>query len=303
MNRDQISIIKQLLYYDIFDHPLKREELIINCNLSEEYLVGAGILEEMTARGLICQMDGYFSMRNDPALIIKRKNGSVLAAAALPKALKMAKFISAFPFIRAVSISGSLSKNYMDEDKDVDFFIIVKPERLWLARTILILYKKIFLLNSNRYFCLNYFIDDEHLEIEQKNIFTATELFTLIPLTGRHYIHRFIQANSWVREYFKKYPIQDIEAVVPENKGSLKKAFEWMLNNRAGNALDYLAMNLTIQFWKKKYKNDPHDLFNNSFRLKRYIAKYHPENFQNLILEQYRIKEKDFEHEHHLSLD
>jgi hypothetical protein len=31
---------------------------------------------------------------------------------------------------------------------------------------------------------MNYFVDEADLDIKEKNIYTATELFTLIPLAG-----------------------------------------------------------------------------------------------------------------------
>ena len=73
----------------------------------------------------------------------------------MPKAIKRAKFISKFPYIENVSISGALSKNYYNNDGDIDFFLITQPNRLWIARTLLIIYKKMFLLNSRKYFCVN----------------------------------------------------------------------------------------------------------------------------------------------------
>ena len=92
-----------------------------------------------------------------------------------------------------MGISGSLSKGYYDDDGDIDFFIITSPKRLWIARTFLILYKKIFLLNSRKYFCVNYFISSNALEIEEKNIFTATELTTLLPMFGNGSFHKFYE--------------------------------------------------------------------------------------------------------------
>src|SRR4029453_8923510 len=90
--------------------------------------------------------------------------------------------IASFPYVRCVCISGSLSKKYFDDTTDIDFFVITKPGRLWVCRTFLILFKKLFLLNSKKYFCINYFIDSDNLEIPDQNIFTATELTTLIPM-------------------------------------------------------------------------------------------------------------------------
>jgi hypothetical protein len=303
MNETGISILKLLLYYDVFDHPLTKEEIILNCNLNGEATANPGILEEMTVKGLIYRLDRYYSVRNDFSLVEKRKNGNRQAAMSLPKAIKVAKFISCFPFIRSVSLSGSLSKEYMDEKTDIDYFIIASPNRLWLARTLLILYKRIFLFNSHKYFCLNYFIDFEHLEIEQKNIFTATELFTLIPVTGKNYMHEFIETNSWVKQYFQRYPIRDIGSVEPYHDSLLKKSLEWILNHFFGNVLDILAMKLTIKFWKRKYINDAKNLFDKSFRLKRYVAKYHPRNFQELVMDLYEQKVRKYEQLKQISLN
>lgn len=303
MNGAANSIIKLLLYYDVFDHPLTKEEILLNCNINGHSAGKAGILEEMTDKGLIYRLDGYYSVRNNPSLIDKRNKGNKMAAGSLPKAIKMAKFISSFPFIRSVSLSGSLSKDYMDEKTDVDYFIIANPNRLWLARTILIIYKRIFLFNSHKYFCLNYFIDFEHLEIEQHNIFTATELFTLIPVTGKNYLDRFIEANSWVKSYFKRYPVRDMASVEAYHDSPLKKTLEWILNHFFGNVLDILAMKLTINFWKRKYINDAKNLFDKSFRLKRYVAKYHPQNFQEVVMDLYEQKVRNYEQLKQLTLN
>jgi hypothetical protein len=302
MNDPQKSVIKLLLYYDIFDHALTRQEIIINCNLNGQLPDQQDILENLVSKDLITRSGELFSVRKDLAIFEKRMQGSARALETMPKALKMARFITRFPFIRSVSLSGSLSKDHMYEKADVDYFIIAQPERLWLARTLLVLYKRIFLLNSYRYFCLNYFVDEQHMEIEQKNLFTATELFTLMPVTGRRFVNRLIEANPWVKEYYPGFPQRDIGAVDKEPRGRLKKTLEWLLNNKLGNALDCMAMKMTIRFWKKKYLNDPNDPFHKSFRLKRYIAKYHPDNFQDLVLQRYKELLRAFEEEKKMSL-
>jgi len=302
MNDPQKSVIKLLLYYDIFDHALTRQEITTHSNLNGQLPDPQDTLEYLVSKDLITQSGELFSVRNDLAIFEKRMHGSARARETMPKALKMARFITKFPFVRSVSLSGSLSKDHMYEKADVDYFIIAQPERLWLARTILVLYKRIFLLNSYKFFCLNYFVDEEHMEIEQKNLFTATELFTLMPVTGRRFVHRLMEANPWVKEYYPLFPQRDIGAVDKEPRGLLKKALEWLLNNKLGNDLDCMAMKSTIRFWKKKYRDDPKDPFHKSFRLKRYIAKYHPDNFQDLVLERYKERLTAYENEKKISL-
>jgi hypothetical protein len=302
MNNHHKSILKLLLYYDIFDHVLSLEEIKVNCCMQELAKTLPHDLDELASNGLIYQINGYYSLRNDVQLIEKRKEGSQRAQKIMPKALRMARLITAFPYIRSVSFSGSLSKDYMYEKGDVDFFIIAQPERLWLARTLLILYKRIFLLNSYKYFCLNYFVDEKHMEINQKNMFTATELFTLLPITGRRYIRKLMEANSWVNGFYQQFPMRDVGQVDSEKNRPLKRTLEWLMNNKTGDWLDRLAMKTTVKYWSRKYKDSPNDPFNRSFKMKRHIAKYHPENFQDLVLERYEQKLSEFVKEKQIEL-
>src|SRR5207253_11478070 len=115
-------------------------------------------------------------------------------------AAMMTHIIKRFPFVRAVMITGSLSKNSSDKRSDLDFMIITEPKRLWIARTILMLFKKIFLFNSYKYFCLNYYITSDNLEIEEKNIFTATEIAYVKATYNTRLMEDFIKANMWIKQ-------------------------------------------------------------------------------------------------------
>ena len=90
--------------------------------------------------------------------------------------------IKRFPFVRAVFLSGELSKNISSDDGDIDFMIVTEKNRLWICRTLLTFFKKIFLFNQKKYLCINYFVDEEHLHLPKKNIFTATEIAHVKPL-------------------------------------------------------------------------------------------------------------------------
>ena len=53
-----------------------------------------------------------------------------IAATLLARAEKIAKLFYKFPYVRAVGVSGSVSKNFADENADIDYFIITKANRL-----------------------------------------------------------------------------------------------------------------------------------------------------------------------------
>jgi hypothetical protein len=292
-------ILRQLLYYDVFDHPLSRKELKRFCSLTAD---DENMIDELVREGIVYKLNGFYSVRDLVSLTGKRKRGNEIARQEMPRALKMALRISAFPFVRSVSMSGSISKGYMDELKDVDFFIITTPNRLWLARTILVLYKKLFLKNSFKYFCLNYFLDEKHLEIEDKNIFTATELLTLIPVSGKTCIEELYKKNLWVKEYYDMYPYRETSEVPENSRHGMKRFAEAMLCGKVGNLIDIWCMRLTISFWKRKYRNFHNRIGNSSFRFDRHTSKYHPGNFQARVLDEYRMRVNRFEREQEIKI-
>jgi hypothetical protein len=250
---------------------------------------------------LVYKLEEYYSIQNDASFVARRLAGNKLAETFLLKAYKNAKLIGSFPYVRGVGISGSLSKGYMDESGDIDFFIVTEPERLWIARTLLILYKKIFLLNNRKYFCVNYFIDTNHLEIPDKNIFTATEILTLIPAYNQEVFKSFSDENIWVRQFLpNKLPVQTLSG--GNSALGLKWAMEKLLNNGVGSYLDSVFMKLTLNKWKRKFKHIKASDFEIALRTRKYVSKHHPQGFQQRVLSAIEQKCKAFENENNLTL-
>lgn len=259
-------------------------------------------MEEMVEAGQLFRCGRFYSLRNDESLAQAREEGNQLADEHMDKALQRAKFIWKFPFVEAVYVSGSMSKGMMAADGDVDFFIITRPGRLWLARTLLILYKKIFLLNSYKFFCVNYFIDTNHLEIEEKNLFTATELVTLLPACDDGLYQRFFEANGWVKDYYPNSKPRKIGIDVSTTKSKRKMLLEGLLNNPVGSALDKLFLRLTLKRWAAKFGHLNHADFDVAMKSRKYVSKHHPQNFQRKVISAYEEGMESFEHQHQIPL-
>src|SRR5688500_10186082 len=244
-----------LLYFDIFYYPLNKSELSMAIKDPEEL---EDALDELKSSGIIDQNNEWYFIagRKYSKRIVEKSNSNH----ALSKAKRYASLINQFPFVRGVYISGSLSKDWADETTDVDYFIITQPQRLWLCRTILILFKKIFLLNSRKYFCLNYFIDTSNLEIQEKNIFTATEISFLKPVINESLFDTFINSNGWTQKYYSQLSTDKLN-LVNSKTTLLKKCLEWMLNGKLGEWLDIWSMKRTLQFWKRKFPDMKNEEF------------------------------------------
>ncbi|WP_309642719.1 nucleotidyltransferase domain-containing protein [Flavobacterium sp.] len=287
--------LKTILYFSIFKYPLKIEEIHSYTN-HEEIAETSNELAHLIAEKILTKVDDFYVYGSDLDSVIRRMKGNVLAKKALVKAQERASLIAKFPFVEAVGVSGSLSKGYYDTDSDIDFFVITKHNKLWICRTLLILYKKIFLLNSKKYFCVNYFISSKQLEIVEQNRFTATEIKTLIPMQGKVHFENFYKTNSWVTKYFTKFNT-DLNQIPTIKKPLFTKSIEFTLNNAFGNAIDYCLKSITLIKWKAKFDYLTDEDFKIALKSTKNISKHHPSNFQkkvilslNAKLEEVRLK-------------
>jgi len=287
-NQHKYSLLKAIAYFDIFNHPLKIDEL---ANLTGISIVNSEqILKELVNSEIIFSEQQFYGIRsNITEQIAERLYKENQAQKYIQKLPAYVKIIKSFPFVRAISVSGSLSKNVMHDEGDIDYFIITAPGRLWICRTLLILFKKVFLLNSKKYFCVNYFVDEENLEIIDQNIFTALEVSYLLPVYNQELIDQFASKNKWTKNYFPNFKNQ-IELEVFEGNGNVKRLAESLFFGKFGDYLDYTFMKLTYKKWSKKFKHFDASKLELTMRTKRGISKHHPQDFQNKVLKEFQSR-------------
>jgi hypothetical protein len=282
--------MRTMSYFDIFRYPLRAEEVLNYLHVNGTTVAEVRMcLDDLTAKQRVFRFGDLYSLHEDEQNIERRLKGNREAARWLSVARKRATLIGRFPFVRAVMASGSLSKDYMDENSDLDFFVVTAPGRLWIARTLLVLYKRVFLSNSHKMFCVNYFVDTQHLEIEEKNLFTATELATLIPLVNAQCYHDLLDANSWLRRFLPNYRRKD--AQLNRIYRPLFTRFLEFMFNPVALPLDRYCMRMSAQRWKKLYeKKYDGKQFDHAFKTRKHVSKNHPNNYQKKILDLYRLK-------------
>lgn len=288
------SFLRTLIYFDIFSYPLTKDE-ILNYSACENIKADDGLmtLQSLLKLGAVNFSSGYYFIGDIDEKISRREAGNKLAVKRMKKARLFSAIIASFPFTRGVFISGSLSKGYMDKNSDIDYFIITSPNRLWLSRTLLIMFKKFFLLNSHRNFCINYLVDTSSLEIKDRNIYTATEVALLLPMYNYGLYEQFIYENRWVRKYFPNHM---------QTKGNqvtgipvVKKIFEIMFNNRFGDFLDHFFYKTTTKYWARKHGKEVIESPDSDLYFDKHISQYNPMHFRPAVLARYQVKVAEFE--------
>lgn len=295
-------MIRVVLYFDIFKYPLRADEIYRACPIpTEPHMVNAA-LRHLVAQGMLEEQDGFFRRAGSEADVARRLKGNALAAQKMVQARKSARRIGGFPFVEAVMVSGSLSKHYMDPGSDIDFFIVTRPGRLWVARTMLVLYKKLFLLNSHKHFCVNYFVDTDHLEIEDKNLFTATEVVFLLPMLNAPLYKDFRGHNAWADAHYPNFGLLETAECAQPRRGWYKRAGEWLLGGRLGEWADARCLRLTLRRWQQKFGGLDASRFEVAMRSRRYVSKHHPSDFQTIVLGRLAEKQRAFEQTHGICL-
>ncbi|NRD24317.1 nucleotidyltransferase domain-containing protein [Winogradskyella litoriviva] len=292
-----MNALKVILYFSIFKYPLTKEE-VFRFSSARNYREIENELSELVQKKIIFQFNQFYTDTNNPTLVKRRLKGNKMAEEIMPKALKRAKLIMSFPYVESVSISGALAKNYYDDDGDIDFFIITKPKKLWIARTFLILFKKVFLLNSKKYFCVNYFISSNYLRIDEQNRFTATELITLKPIYGKRVFNDFLSENQWALDLYPNKSIDKTSLATNFRKPLWSSVLEIIFNNKMGEKLDFVFKRITLNKWKSKFKNLKRKEFEVAMKSTNDVSKHHPQNFQTHVIvslnERYKDKNKAF---------
>lgn len=302
LSQDEIGIIRTLLYFDIFNYPLTEREIIeFHPRRQDEASIRFAV-QSLLEQRYIFKLTNFYSLHARPDLAERRQAGNQLANKRLTTAKRFGSLISKFPFVRSVMLSGSISKNYMDADSDIDYFIVTAPGKLWLTRGLLALFKRVFLFNSHKFFCTNYFVDSDSLEIEEKNIYTAIEISTLIPVHGKTLYRQFLEGNRWVKHHlpnnghFKDALIQDSESVI-------QKITEKIFSGDSGERLNRFFFRVAARRWEKRYKDFyTREDFSIAFKSKLNVSKNHPHFYQKKTLDNFKKRIDQFEILYNLKL-
>lgn len=161
------------------------------------------------------------------------------------KKAHFANFVLQFvPFVRLISINGSLVFDKAREDSDIDFFIIAQKNRLWIVRFSVNLLLDLFFLRAKLgkkagRICINHLITDRNYKLTPQNKYNARQYSNLIVLFAKetNISKDFIINNQWMKKYF---PEQNLRYRI--KKSNLANFFslfgEFILLGKFGDLLE-----------------------------------------------------------------
>lgn len=200
-------LLEPILYGDMFDYPLTAEEIWqfapIKCTLEEVKTVFA---TDSTSGGLkekVVEKDGYYCFKGRDHIINIRMLRLQHSRLLWKKTQFIARLIQYAPFVRAITVTGSLAMNNVRIDSDdIDFFVFTEEKRLWMVFTVLGTLGR---LSRGRIICPNYYLSIGHFLLKRRDLFTAREIAQAKPLVGFSYYEDFLRLNKWITNHFPNF--------------------------------------------------------------------------------------------------
>ncbi len=220
MNNLEKSILKTIVFADIFNYPLTITEVYkwlykptkIKGKYPSLFLIRKTLKESKIISEKLSQREGFYYLKGRRNIIYLRKQNNNLAESKFSRIVSLIKIYRFIPFVRMIAICNSLAISNANENSDIDLFIITKKNKIWLARFFTVILVKFFDLRpredkSKDTFCLSFFIDEDYLNIKNiminhHDIYLPHWIQQLMPIYNPDYLYeKFMKANNWYKEY------------------------------------------------------------------------------------------------------
>lgn len=273
------NIIFTLAYFSAMRYPLTLFELwrnLIQVNTDREKFSFAEIkaaLQEEQMRSLVKHRDGVFFLKGDGDLVQERSFAHKLSISKMRRLKRYVKFFNLVPFVRGVFLTGTLSMKNAKTGSDWDILMVLSKGRIWLGRLFVMTFLQI--IGKRRHgdkvkerFCLNHYIAENGLILEEYNEFSANFVSTAMPLVGDSIYRRFLQMNEfWIQGIKPNYLKEEvIESGIVELKREgftvkLQKIQEFILEK---TGLAKLLNNFAKKVMIQKIESNPKTKWENA---------------------------------------
>lgn len=275
------SILKTLIYADIFEYPLREYELWkYYSGKRVAYEAFRLVLERLVTEKRIRSKENFYTLPRRQKMVTQRLKRQRIAREKFVISQKIAHLLSYVPTVWFVGLSGALAMQNAPLDDDIDLFIITAPNTLWLTRlctTILLdvlkLRRKPGETRFKNKICLNMFMDFRSLRLPKKehDLYSAHEIAQLKLLINKnHAYERFLIANAWIKE------------LLPHAVKTTMKPVSLKIKN-GGEQIFFERMSEKLQLWYMRKRKTTEVV-------ERGVLRFHPQDARGWVMEKFNQK-------------
>ena len=274
------SVLATLVYFNNIEYPLTLLELYKNLifninkdlfhNLNETNLslseLENFIIKDPCLSKIVDNKQGFYFIFDNKKIVDTRNVRFGLSEIKYKKALRVAKLLSKFPFIKLIAVCNTLSYSNVTINSDLDFFIVVSKNRLWLTRSMLFVFLDLFRLrpkgeNTKDKVCLSYFVTEDNLNLENASL-NGYDIYYYYWLAGlviiydnKNFSDSFYNHNKWLKKYlpfFLQIKINKRRKI--SNNSEIKIILEKIFKGRLGDYLERFSKKVQLKILNKKIK-------------------------------------------------
>ncbi len=247
-SRQEAAILETLAYSDIFDYPLRLEEL--QRFLHSTSLSGSEIVQirkhSPRLRSRVGETDGYYFLAGRETIVAIRKERETFSEPVFVRALRYGRIIGRLPFIRMAALTGSLAMRNCDRKADIDFMLVTVPGRLWLARGFVLLVARLAELAGDT-LCPNLIVSESTLDWGRQDLYSAHELCQMVPVSGFEVYYRLREANPWTAAWLPNAGGAPLPTPGRQTRSRWQSVLESVLRGGPGDRLE---------IWEQRRKID-----------------------------------------------
>ncbi|MCB9739794.1 MAG: hypothetical protein H6747_11040 [Deltaproteobacteria bacterium] len=195
------AVVRTLAYADLFDFPLRDEEiwrqlLLETATLSEVRALLEGAEDDAFLGPRIRRAGAYWSLADRPDHSAQRERRAATAERLIADHRGVLRLAARLPWVRMVAFSGGTSRRNSIHDDDLDLFIVTEEGRTWAVFLGLVVLARA--TGCRDVLCANYLVDKVHITVpDGGDLFTGQELLGLEPIAGERQLRRMATVNDW----------------------------------------------------------------------------------------------------------
>jgi len=237
----EAAILRAVLYADIFNFPVTPADVhrfLIGYKASADEVKEVMEKSEKLA-SVLSESKGYYFLKGKDDTVERRLEREEISKKKWRQLQKNLWVLQCIPFTRMIAVTGSLAVNSADRDSDFDLLVISKKGRVYLCLTLFRILRRLRIFGD---ICPNLILDEDQLAIDEKNIFIAREMLQLVPVYGLDMYSGFLEANSWVNDFFPSHYIDRdrFEALARPRLATkgIKSFGEWLFGGFLGRKIE-----------------------------------------------------------------
>jgi hypothetical protein len=254
------AILQTVAYSDIFDYPLTARE--IHRYLKGVHVSLGEVVQAVEKEGIVTRTGDYFTLPGREEIVLIRMQREAHSRELMPRAIQYGRVLGTLPYIRMVALTGSLAVMNVSKDQDFDYMLVTAPGRVWTARAFALAFNRLTRLRGYT-LCPNLIVSETALEWRLHDLYSAHELYQMIPITGMNVYRKLIKANEWAKKFLPN-GWQTSEA--PKNgetsEVSILKFLELPLQGKLGDQFEKWEMNRKIARFSKQPGFGEETIFN-----------------------------------------